>query len=237
MRKVLVTLAVGSMALLASEKGWAQGAAMAQRGQGPGMGQGAGQGAGRGAGQGMGRGAGQGAGRGAGRGEQPQRGQGQGQYRGDMFTLVADPAVQKELNLNSQQMAELRELRNMEVARKAAQMLSERGSCERTEERRKVMSQVRGEIERILDEEQWERLEQIWMQVRGVRALQSERIANTLDLSREQRGRIARLLSGGFLGRAAEVEQQALQILTEPQRKQFRTMQGPPFQRNPRRED
>ncbi len=225
MRKVLVSLAVGSMVLLATERAWSQAA---------GMGQGAGRGAGQGQGQGAGRGAGQGLGRGAGRDGQPQRGQGQGQYRGDMFTLVAEPAVQKELKLNSQQIADLGELRNTEVARKAAQMLSERGSCERTEDRRKVMSQVRGEIERILDEEQWERLEQIWLQVRGVRALQSERIANTLELSREQRGRIARLLSGGFLGRAAEVEEQALQILTDQQRQQFRTMQGPVFKRTPR---
>ncbi len=239
MRKLLVSLAVGSWALLATEGVQAQDTALAfQRGpQGGGMGQGAGQGAGRGAGQGagqgMGRGAGQGAGRGAGQAAQTQRGQGQGQYRGDMFTLVADPVVQKELKLRAEQIQQLRELGNTEVAREAAQMLSERGSCERTDDRRKVMSQVRGEIERILDEKQWERLEQIWLQVRGVRALQSDRVANTLELSREQRGRLTRLLGGGFLGRAAEVEKQALAVLNAEQRKQFATMQGPAFKRNP----
>jgi hypothetical protein len=228
MRKVLATLAVGSMALLAIESVRAQDAAVAfQRGrQVGGPGQGAGRGFGQGTGQKMGRGAGQ--------GMQPRRGQGQGQYQGDMFTLVSDPVVRTELRLTAEQIKRIDELGNTEIARAARQMLSERGSCERTDDRRKVMSQVRDEIEKILEEEQWERLEQIWLQVRGVRALQSERVAQTLKLSHAQRGELARLLSGGFLGRAAEIEAQALDVLSEEQRRRFVAMQGPAFEKDPR---
>jgi hypothetical protein len=218
MCKVLLSLAIGSMALLGSTPAGAQGTVVTpQRGQ-----QGAGQGMGRGAAQGMGQGMGRGAG-------QPQRGQGLGQYQGDMFTLVHDPAVQRELQLDSEQLDRLRALGDSEHARQAAQMLSERGSCERTDDRRAVMVRVRQDIEDILDENQWLRLNQIWLQVRGVRALQSERVAKTLQLSPQQQGAIVRLLGGGFRGGAAQIEARALALLTDQQRQQFAAMQGPVF--------
>ena len=78
-------------------------------------------------------------------------------------------------------------------------------------------------------------LNQIWLQVRGVRALQSERVAQSLELSELQRGRLTRLLSGGFLGRAAQVEAQALALLSDEQRQQFVAMQGLPFARQQQR--
>lgn len=183
---------------------------------------------GRGTGQGAGRGAGQGAGRGA---TMPERGQGWGQNQGDMFTLVGDPAVQNELKLDAQQREKLRALGKSEHARQAAQMLSQRGSCERTDDRRAVMAKVRNDIEGILSPSQWKRLNEIWVQVRGVRALQSERIAKTLELTQPQQKQIAQLLSGGFRGRAAQIELQVLDVLNENQRQQFVALQGVPFQR------
>ena len=183
---------------------------------------------GRGTGQGAGRGAGQGAGRGA---TMPERGQGWGQNQGDMFTLVGDPAVQNELKLDAQQREKLRALGKSEHARQAAQMLSQRGSCERTDDRRAVMAKVRNDIEEILSPSQWKRLNEIWVQVRGVRALQSERIAKTLELTQPQQKQIAQLLSGGFRGRAAQIELQVLDVLNENQRQQFVALQGVPFQR------
>ncbi len=255
MRKVLVTLAVGSMVLLATEGGWVQDAVAQQeggrgqgggggasvgggRGQGGGGGAGVagGRGQGRGAGRGTGRGAGQGLGRGAGRGTR-QRGEGEGQYRGDMFTLVAQPAVQKELTLQAEQLEQLDALRNSELGREAAEMLSRRGSPQRTEHRRAVMTEVRSEIRNILDQKQWKRFEQIWLQVRGVRALHNPEVAEALELSPEQRGRLAQLFSDGFRGRAAEIEARALAVLSAEQRQQFRKMQGPEFDPTPQPRD
>jgi hypothetical protein len=183
---------------------------------------------GRGTGPGAGRGAGAGAGRGA---TMPERGQGRGQNQGDMFTLVGDPAVQNELKLDAQQREKLRTLGESEHARQAAQMLSQRGSCERTDDRRAVMAKVRNDIEEILSQSQWKRLNEIWVQVRGVRALQSERISKTLELTRPQQKQIDQLLSGGFRGRAAQIELQVLELLNENQRQQFVALQGVPFQR------
>ena len=161
----------------------------------------------------------------------PERGQGWGQNQGDMFTLVGDPAVQNELKLDAQQREKLRALGKSEHARQAAQMLSQRGSCERTDDRRAVMAKVRNDIEGILSPSQWKRLNEIWVQVRGVRALQSERIAKTLELTQPQQKQIAQLLSGGFRGRAAQIELQVLDVLNENQRQQFVALQGVPFQR------
>ncbi len=237
MRTMMLSLAIGTMvaftAAQVAAQGMGQGAGRGPgQGGGWGAGQGAGQGAGRGAGQGAGRGAGQGAGRGAGQGARdgsPQRGQGLGQNQGDQLTLVNHPRVQAELRLNSDQVQRLRELTESEPARRAAQMLAERGSCERTDERREVMSQVREEIADILDETQWERLNQIWVQVRGVRALQSERIAKKLELTSRQRKEIGGLLSGGFLGRGDEITAQAMEVLNEDQKKKFTAMKGAEF--------
>lgn len=228
MSKLHLTLAMGALVLLAANHVEAQGPKQtAGPGAGQGMGQGMGQGAGRGMGQGAGRAMGQGAGRGA---ERPERGLGAGQYQGDMFTLVGNPAVQTELKLDSQQQERLLVLGQSEHARQAAQMVSQRGSCERTDERRAVMSQVRKDIEDILTQQQWERLNEIWVQVRGVRALQSDRISKTLEISRPQQKQINQLLSGGFRGQAAELESQVLEILNEDQRQKFTALQGAPFE-------
>lgn len=195
--------------------------------QGPG--QGAGQGAGRGQGWGAGRGAGQGARQ---DGAMPDRGQGWGQNRGDMVTLVNRADVQAELKLDPEQRKQLVALGETEHARLAAQMLSERGSCERTDQRRAVMAQVRQDIERIMDSQQWERLNQIWVQIRGVRALQSDRISKTLEISRPQQKQIDQLLAGGFQGRGGQIEAQVLKVLTDDQRQQFVALQGPRFQQD-----
>lgn len=232
MLKLHFTLAMGALVLLAGDH---VGAQVPKQAAGPRVGQGIGQGARQGVGQGAGRGVGQGAGRGMGQGagrgmEMPERGQGAGQYQGDMFTLVGNPAVQTELKLDPQQQEKLRALGQSEHARQAAQMLSQRGSCERTDDRRAVMAQVRKDIEAILSQQQWKRLNEIWVQVRGVRALQSERIAKVLEISRPQQKQIDQLLRGGFRGRAAEIEAQVLEILNEQQRQQFTALQGEPFE-------
>ena len=219
MRKLFASLVAGCLAVLAAEDVWAQ--------MGRGMGAGGGQG--QGMGQGMGRGMGRGMGQGAGQGMPAQRGQGQGQFQGDMFSLIHNPAVQRELALTPEQGQKLRALGQTEAAQRAAQMLAQRGSCEKTDERRAVMAQVRDEIKTILREPQWKRFNEIWVQVRGVRALQSQRIAEELELTREQRSQVVGLLGGGFLGRAAEIEAEALALLNEDQRERFLAMHGEPF--------
>jgi hypothetical protein len=216
MSKVLPSLMVALLAVLAVEAARAQG--------GPGQGQGMGRGAAQGQGQGLGRGPGQGAGQGT-----PQRGEGQGQYQGDMFTLIQRPAVQRELKLAPEQVGKLRALGETDVAQQAARMLADRGSCDKTAERRQVMAQVRDDIREILNDAQWKRLNEVWVQVRGVRALQSERVAADLELTAQQKRRIGQLLTGGFRGNAAELEAETLAVLTEDQRKQFRAMWGEPF--------
>ena len=225
MRTMMWSLAIGTMVAFAA-------AQVAAQGMGQGASQGGGQGGGWGAGQGGGRGAGQGAGRGAGQGAQdgsPQRGQGLGQNQGDQLTLVNHPRVQAELQLSSEQVQRLQQLVQSEPARRAAQMLAERGSCERTDERRKVMTQVRQGIQNILNKDQWQRLNEIWVQVRGVRALQSERIAKELELTRGQEKQLGGLLSGGFLGRGDEMEAKAMEVLNEDQQKKFTAMKGAEF--------
>ena len=122
------------------------------------------------------------------------------------------------------------------------------------EQRQEAEKKLREQLEEVLLPDQMERLEQIGIQVQGVQALQTEKVAGALKITdaqkqkfdevRESMGRKMReaFQDGNrenmrqiFADMQAESEEEILAVLTSEQKSQFDEMKGEPFEMPERR--
>ncbi|MCA9104902.1 MAG: hypothetical protein KDA83_05725 [Planctomycetales bacterium] len=120
---------------------------------------------------------------------------------GGSAMLVTNEAIQKELDLLDEQVADIEAaMEEMNENRpefdfQALRDLPEDERTEKMEEFREKMQELSADMEKkiegILLPEQMERLQQIQVQMQGIRALQSDRVAEELDLTSSQKEKIA----------------------------------------------
>jgi hypothetical protein len=149
--------------------------------------------------------------------------------------LLLRPDVQLDLQLNQRQIAGARELVGQLVERLLA--LKHRPGQASMTERRKIDEAMAAWLHRELSEFQQERLTQISLQWEGASALHRPSVAEYLVLGEVQRLKIDRILAERdrrwAAGRLAPGEfdrfsQEALAILTPPQRGQWDSLLGTP---------
>jgi Spy/CpxP family protein refolding chaperone len=178
--------------------------------------------------------------------------------------LVFLEQVQQELDLIDEQVADLQKLREEARSGERPQFggdfrnLSEEERNQRMEQMRaqgeRQRADARRKMEEILLPQQFERLQQISLQVRGAAALNDEEIASQLRLSADQkqqldtireegRARAGELFGGGGGGQVdrdamrqrfeeyrREQSEKLLGVLTSSQRAEFEKMQGDKFE-------
>ena len=151
--------------------------------------------------------------------------------------LLSRPDVRADLGLNPAQTAEARRAIS-ELHAKAAALRGKTGA-EAITARRAIDEEQRRRLEAMLSPEQQDRLVQVDLQWEGPSALISRKmVAESLNLDDRQRATLAQAVSdrdhrrdqapdrGGDERQLAE---QALAILTEPQRARWRAMLGRPL--------
>jgi Spy/CpxP family protein refolding chaperone len=169
---------------------------------------------------------------------------------GGKIGLIQTDQVQQELKLTDEQKAKVGE-----VATRVREAGPQRGQGggqvdrEQLRERMQAMSRVVAEEEKKLDEilndEQKTRLEQISLQVTGVRALARDEVASKLGLSDEQKEKVQAALraqrgqGGGGQGqpnaaalreRRQQLEQQVLAVLNDEQKQKWDELKGEAFE-------
>ena len=173
----------------------------------------------------------------------PPRGGGQfGRTGSDPISLLQIEAIRKELELGEDQSAEIRKLR-------------EAMNDEVEEMRRKIAEKYTGKLGDVLLPHQTERVKQISLQMRGVRALDDAAIAKELGITEDQKKQIeakreeysekARALRGEGGGggdfreriqKYRELQTQSneavLGVLSSTQREKFDKMKGKEFDRS-----
>ncbi|QDS89903.1 hypothetical protein EC9_41050 [Rosistilla ulvae] len=161
-------------------------------------------------------------------------------FNSGMMSLFRIPEVQAELNL-SRETAEL-------VFALQADLFSEYRNARRDKspsddlpspEQVSAQSQVVAErlLSAILAPKQYKRLQELWLQRRGLRAIAMDDFAQALELDSTQREATAKLVEGlsRSYGRGkisdedAEIARQITEILTPDQRQQWEAMLGKPF--------
>jgi hypothetical protein len=151
--------------------------------------------------------------------------------------LLSRPDVRADLGLNPEQSAQaLRAI--SELHAKAAALRGKTGS-EAIAARRAIDEEQRRRLEAMLSPEQQDRLVQIDLQWEGPSALISRKmVAESLNLDDRQRATLAQAISdcnrrraqvAGGAGEERQLAEQALAILTEPQRARWRAMLGRPL--------
>ena len=151
--------------------------------------------------------------------------------------LLSRPDVRADLGLNPEQSAEARRAIS-ELHAKAAALRGKTGA-EAIAARRAIDEEQRRRLEAMLSPEQQDRLVQIDLQWEGPSALISRKIvAESLNLDDRQRATLAQAVSdcnrrraqaAGGAGEERQLAEQALAILTEPQRARWRAMLGRPL--------
>jgi hypothetical protein len=151
--------------------------------------------------------------------------------------LLSRPDVRADLGLNPTQTAEARRAIS-ELHAKAAALRGKTGA-EAIAARRAIDEEQRRRLEALLSPEQQDRLVQIDLQWEGPSALISRKIvAESLNLDDRQRATLAQAVSDRDRRRAQapdrggderQLAEQALAILTEPQRARWRAMLGRPL--------
>jgi hypothetical protein len=151
--------------------------------------------------------------------------------------LLSRPDVRADLGLNPAQTAEARRAIS-ELHAKAAALRGKSGA-EAIAARRAIDEEQRRRLEALLSPEQQDRLVQIDLQWEGPSALISRKmVAEALNLDDRQRATLAQAVSDrdrrraqspGRGGDERQLAEQALAILTEPQRARWRAMLGRPL--------
>jgi hypothetical protein len=151
--------------------------------------------------------------------------------------LLSRPDVRADLGLNPAQTAEARRAIS-ELHAKAAALRGKTGA-EAIAARRAIDEEQRRRLEALLSPEQQDRLVQIDLQWEGPSALISRKmVAESLNLDDRQRATLAQAVSDrdrrraqapGRGGDERQLAEQALAILTEPQRARWRAMLGRPL--------
>ena len=177
---------------------------------------------------------------------------GGGGFGGGKIGLIQNEQVQQELKLSDEQKSKVGE-----VATRVREAGPQRGQGggqadrEQLRERLQAMSRVVAEEEKKLDEilndEQKTRLEQISLQVTGVRALARDEVASKLGLSDEQKEKVQAALrsqrgqAGDGQGqprpdaaaqreRRQQLEQQVLAVLNDEQKQKWEELKGEAFE-------
>ena len=166
-------------------------------------------------------------------------------------TLIAHPAVHKELKLKDEQRTALKEA--AAEARKGVQATRKLKDKARRTKNREVNQKLRGVIAKTLNEEQKQRMLQIELQwSSGAWILRRAEVSKALELTREQRREIRELAKKSQQttrklratrndGNRAEVQRKiaaalfytresALKLLTEEQKKNWKKVLGEPFE-------
>ena len=151
--------------------------------------------------------------------------------------LLSRPDVRADLGLDPAQSAEARRA-IAELHAKAAALRGKTGA-EAIAARRAIDEEQRRRLEALLSPEQQDRLVQIDLQWEGPSALISRKmVAESLNLDDRQRATLAQAVSDRDRRRAQapdrggderQLAEQALAILTEPQRARWRAMLGRPL--------
>jgi hypothetical protein len=151
--------------------------------------------------------------------------------------LLSRPDVRADLGLNSAQAAEARRAIS-ELHAKAASLRGKTGA-EAIAARRAIDEEQRRRLEALLSPEQQDRLVQIDLQWEGPSALISRKmVAESLNLDDRQRATLAQAVSDRDRRRAQapdrggderQLAEQALAVLTEPQRARWKAMLGRPL--------
>ena len=175
--------------------------------------------------------------------------------------LLRSPAVQEELKLNDEQKAlikkgqeELQAL-SRELYQGIAQLDPDARRKKQTEnikKRTEKQAEIDKKIAAALSDKQQTRLEQITLQLRGIVALRDPKVADRLDLSKEQQQQIDKIQketvesrqnlfrnnAGGDRAKrveqarelAQQSEKKTMEVLTDKQREAFQKMKGEKFE-------
>ncbi|REK09840.1 MAG: hypothetical protein DWQ37_17150 [Planctomycetota bacterium] len=179
----------------------------------------------------------------------------------NVFLLRSDE-VQQELNLNDEQKTELQDL-TLQLQQEAFEILS--GLQDLTPEEQQEMmgeisemiaekgQEVKAKVDALLNKEQLARLDELSLQARGAQALEDESVLSALQVSDEQKEKLAEIrdkgmeaiekalgnLQGGGGQRELrakmrelrdELNEKAMAVLTPEQKKQLEKMQGEKFE-------
>jgi hypothetical protein len=172
---------------------------------------------------------------------------------GGKVALVQIQQVQQELELNDDQKKQVREISEKvrEASPRRAQGATGEGDRAQRRDQMQMVSRVVAEQEKkldeVLNEDQRKRLEEISLQLTGVRALSRDEVAGKLNLSDQQKEKLQSMLreQRGQAGRGEgqqrpnlaamrerrqQTEQQMLEVLTEEQKQKWEELKGKPFQ-------
>lgn len=171
---------------------------------------------------------------------------------GGKIGLIQSEQVQQELKLTDEQKSKVGE-----VAARVREAGPQRGQGggqvdrEQLRERMQAMSRVVAEEEKKLDEilndKQKNRLEQISLQVTGVRAIARDEVASKLGLSDEQKEQVQAALraqrgqfgggqgqqrpdAGAVRERRQQLEEQVLAVLNDEQKQKWEELKGEAFE-------
>jgi hypothetical protein len=145
-----------------------------------------------------------------------------GMFTQNVFSVVANEDVQKDLALSEEQIAKIKEVSDA-YGEAVGKAMPEGGFRDLSgEERQKRMAEYQAAINKVLEEnkpklaeaisaDQMKRLDEIVLQAKGTSALNDEAVAKALDISEEQKTKIAdatktygekqrELFSGGGFG-------------------------------------
>lgn len=200
------------------------------------------------------------------RGDRPPFGG--GPSRIDLWRMLEFPSVRNELNLSDAEFTELgrfhAEMRKPKPdektkadKKKAWEKLSDEQRKEKFDafkiESKKIREKYESKLEEVLDEDQFTRMQQIRLQIRGLAALFEKEVAEEIGLTPSQKDRIHESIRSSmrqamhayFKTERSErkmsmrdkmheirpaVEAKALEVLTEQQAAKFKEMQGIAFE-------
>ena len=173
-----------------------------------------------------------------------------------LLGMLEREEVQTELQISEEQLGKLDELREslndrsgfVELMRKSREAESEAERAQIREQMRNYAETRRNSADEklsgVLTESQMARLQQLSMQFRGLRALASDDVGETLKLTDEQKQQITALVEEQQTARRelgfqvsdeereqfrAEWDRKLMVVLTDGQRQQWTTMTGPPI--------
>ena len=149
----------------------------------------------------------------------------------DPISLLRSAGVREELEIEADQEKQIEAVR-------------ERMTAELDKSRREITAKYQGEVDKVLQPQQAERLQQISLQLRGVAALTETEVAKKLGLSDDQTKKIASAreeglkkmqeVQGGFSQEARDERQKIteemnkamLGVLSASQQEQFTALKG-----------
>jgi hypothetical protein len=192
-----------------------------------------------------------------GRGGPPGGGPGQ-----ERLQLLTNEAVQKDLELADDQKADLKKIAedaqaqaralfgNFQGFRDLSEAEQEKRRAEMREKGEAMGKEVLKKVQAVLLPHQMDRLQEIFIQVRGTDALSDAEIAKQLAITEEQKGKLEavrdeirqKMFQGGqggqqdreaamarFAALRKEREEKSLAVLTSTQKEQFEKMKGEKF--------